>query len=571
MKLRWTVILFIVNALLLWGIITQLGNPPAERAFSGQTRLFLPLSKNDWDGIGVKSATTGWKVNKDRWGRWWIRSPYEWPARAGVVSRMSGTLATLAVDSSFAVEELGRVGQTLKSYGLDNPRAVLEISSGSRTLLYKIGDATPLGNKIYVMSADEKEVWVVDGVLNEYLNLTAAQIKQEGFFPFELIELEAVELEQGGVSRRLERKTGSNLWQLKLADGSLELKPGAWENWLVRLSNTPTVEAGAANVVQVLKTPTGRLNFQTLYGRRSLLLGDLDKTGGKRSVQWEGENNAFWVRADAVSAQNLEEFLETRPVPLNPSDISSLDWTKGEKNLSLRKLESGKWVLLNKENTPADAAAVELLLEKLCAVEGKPSLTVPGVVVAETLRLQTPKQVVELKIAASEPKIIILALGGKLSYEVAEWESIPAEENLIDRTVFEWSEGRDLSFVLTKRLAKKVGVAAEAVEPAESVAPTVVEYAAKSPPAEALRSLLHGGLKAEKFLTTMPEKENILLTAELVITPIDVQKDSVSDKTVSPLTLVLAKTATGWVVQYAQKNFEPERNFADFLDLLIEL
>lgn len=547
MKLRWTLILIVINALLLWAVVQHIMYSPAQRAFDSQVKTFLPLSKTDWDGMGVSTPASAWKVSRDRWGHWWLRSPIEWPAKPAIVSRMNGYLATLSIDSAFAVGELGRVGQGLRSYGLETPRAVLEVMSGAKTLSYKIGNTTPLGNKVYVLSADEKEVWVVDAGINEYLAYTPEQLRQEGFFPFNIIELEALDVEQNGVTTRFERKQGTNVWQLKLGDKFLELKPGLWETWLQNLSKVSTASSVKTDEAQqALRTPAARLNFQMLYGRRSLVVGDADKSGTQRTARWEGTQETFYIPSDVLAAlQQPERFLEPRPLPLIPSEVMSFDWTVGGNTLSLRKLERGQWVVASQINAPADGEAVNNLLESLCSIEAKAKIRASNNAPqsAEKIRLQTAKQTVELGLTRTDGKVEAAYADSRVAYETAAWPNAPTAESMLDRRIFEEqpAELTSISFKTTTDGKE-------------------ISYAADTAQAQALAALLKNTLRVQRWL---PASETPAGTAthQLEVTAARGTQG-----------LDFWKTQKGWVGQNAQKKFfEADAGLSLFLDTLVNL
>ena len=545
MKLRWTLILFGLNALLLWVVIGQAVDSPSKRAFESQVRTFLPLGKTDWDGMGVSTPTERWRVSRDRWGHWWLKSPSEWPAQASLASRMNGYLSTLPVDSVFAVKELGRVGQSLRSYGLDNPRAVLEVSSGAKTLSYKIGNTTPLGNRVYVLSADEKEVWVVDAGINEYLSYTAQMLRQEGFFPFSLAELEAVEVEQKGATTAFERKKGTNQWQLKVGEKLLALKSGTWEDWLQKLSGTNVANASMLDTAQqVLNTPSARISFQTLYGRRTLLVGELSKNGARRWVQWEGSQEAFLIPADSLAALQPDRLLEDKPLPVLPKDIVALDWTVGVDKLSLRKLEGGQWVIASDNNAAADPSAVEEVLQALCSTEASPKIkteTTLEKTAAEQLRLQAAGQTIELTIVRSKNGTAeITGAEGRVTYSCPRWPASPAVAALVDRRIF-----TEAAPQLQSVLMKKMSDGSEK------------RYEAETPQGQALAAILKNTPRAQRWLTQAPT-EAASWRMEVVT-----QAQTV--------TLELWKTPEGWVGGTGGRWFVAEDALARWIETLISL
>jgi hypothetical protein len=547
MKIRWTVILLGLNLLLLWGVAEQFNVSPTERSFGNQVHSFLPLSRSDWDGLGVSTAGDSWSASRDRWGHWWIKAPFDWPAKEGVISRMSGYLLTLPVDSAFAVEDLGRVGQSLHSYGLDNPRAVLQVSSGAKVFSYKIGNTTPLGNKVYVLSSDQKEIWVVDSGINEYVSYKPAFLRQEGFFPFNLMELEAVELSLHDGTLAYNRVPGSNLWQLKMDGKTLPVSDGAWEKWMERLSVTQLSESlGPDLLQQSLKGSVGMITFQTLYGRRTLYLGGLDKTTDSYRVQWEGEKGSFNVPASCMGILSPENFMDSHPFSLNPEDVSSVDWGNAKDSVSLRKLESGQWVVASLSNAAASASEVKSLLMKVAGMEGLPVIKSKPLAFdpsGEKLRMEGSGKTEELWIQRSKGKSAVMTHDGLLVYEIDDCPQLPRAVTLLDNTVF------------PRGMADLTGFSFKMLE-----SPTVKNYSVDTPQGRALSVLLGGNPRATRWLEAEegkslggPIADMELLTKE------------------KSLRVELWHRANGWIGRIDGGYFEWGPDMAAFLDTIRDL
>lgn len=79
---------------------------------------------------------------------WWLVQPYEWPAEPNALNRIVNELQFLEHDTSFAVADLTKSGQTLADYGLEQPALTLTFTSASREYTLKIGDDTKIGNRL---------------------------------------------------------------------------------------------------------------------------------------------------------------------------------------------------------------------------------------------------------------------------------------------------------------------------------------------------------------------------------------------------------------------------------------
>ena len=372
MRLRWTIILILLNGVLLWAIAHRLAQPAATEAFEAQIRSFLPLQKSQWDAFAVSDAAGAWSASRDQWGRWWLKSPFEWPARYERFARMVAFLTTLKIESAFSTTELTRVGQSLRSYGLETPHAILKVSSLGQTLTYKVGNPTPLGNKRYVLSPSEEEIWVVDGELMEFLITDTTALRQEGFFPFETVELESVTVQLDSLEMRLERKAAASQWQLKYKEGTFALKEGIWDDWLNSLSGqTPTQFETLDAEKQGLKTPAGRLIFKTLYGRRALLMGGL-ASPKSRWVQWEGSKSVFTLSEDLLGQLSLGKLLPSQAFA--GANFDKLVWKTPQEELRLEKDASGNYQIIEgSSRIPTDPAKVEKYRLYMVSLEAIPA------------------------------------------------------------------------------------------------------------------------------------------------------------------------------------------------------
>jgi len=548
MKIRWTVVLLVINLLLIWGVVDQFCAPPVERSFNSQMRSFLPLSRADWDGLGVSTSGFMWSASRDRWGHWWIKAPFDWPAKEGVVSRMNGYLLTLQVDSAFAVEDLGRVGQSLHSYGLDNPRAILQVSSGAKGLSYKIGNTTPLGNKVYVLSSDQKEIWVVDSGINEFISYKPSALRQEGFFPFNLMELESVEVTLRDDVFTYSRVPGSALWQLKMNGRVFPVGDGMWEKWMKLLSSAQVAEISGPDLLQQSsKGSVGMIVFQTLYGRRTLYLGGSDKTTDTYQVQWEGEKQSFGVPASNMGVMDPNNFVNPHPVSLNPEDISSLDWTDLNGTISLRRLESGQWVVASLANAAASTPDIKDLLMRLSATQGVPLIKkspTQSDLAYEKVRLGSASGDVELWISRQKGKVLVMTNNGFLVYDVDGCPQRPALKDLLENAIFPAGiaqlSGFSFSSLKERALTK--------------------DYSLESPQGKALRSLIGSTPKVSKWLEASEGKQLGDPSAKMDL--------HLHDKTLS---VDLWHSQRGWIGRIDGRYFEMGSDMAAFLDVISAL
>jgi len=438
MRLRWTLTLIVINLILIWLVAGGLVKPATRRGFEAQVSTFLPLQKADWDYLSVSTDEGGWTAQRDSWGRWWLKSPVEWPGRYERFSKMISFLTTLKIESAFSASQLKRVGQSLMSYGLEKPQGILEIGSQGKTESYKIGSATPLGEKLYVLSERNDEIWVVSRELLSYIDPAYEPYKADGFFPFDIVELENVSVQLGDESFKLERKSNTSSWQLVLEDQKVLLKQGAWERYLDELGQqTPSefVELDAAQ--QGLKVPAGRLIFKTLYGRRALLIGGLANTQ-QRWVQWEGSKNAFTLPQSLLDGLKPENFVGKSLLDAPIQQVLGLSWKSSEGSFVLQKTDDG-WRIGSgdQDMQPADETTIKEYLIYLLALEGEPFFKEPIFLSsAPLLTLQTSSQSTAYRFASD----YLLAADGQLHYRFGEPFSPPSFSKFVSKAFIEKPE-----------------------------------------------------------------------------------------------------------------------------------
>jgi hypothetical protein len=377
MKLRWTLLLLAINLILMGLFVRQCSHPASMRAFEQLSRNFLPIEGESWDGVEIARGDGDWRVNRDRWGQWWLKSPIEWPARSDRMARLMGCLLSLKVESSFSAADLKRVGQNLHSYGLDVPRAELTVSNSNRTLRYKIGSITPLGGKLYVLSPDGEEIWVVDGALDEYISWTFDQLHQDRFFPFEVAELMGIDLETPSQKMSFDRSDAGG-WIWKVGELPTPLKKGALDRFVAQLGGLKVSEFEKLSAdAQGLRLPYGRLAFRMLYGRRVLLLG-APAGDDSRWAQWEGSKTVFKLPQAILDSLNAVNLLPDMPFDFDSTAVTSLEVRLPSGNWSADRDDAGNW---SSAGESLDPEQVQKYLLSILAIQGSPRLG--GVSVAD--------------------------------------------------------------------------------------------------------------------------------------------------------------------------------------------
>jgi hypothetical protein len=195
MRTKVTLVLVFLNVVLFYYIFYHELPAQDERKLLETRRRVLPPEVAGLDSFtrtGRASPTV--RIEK-RGDAWWLTQPSEWPANLNAVSRIVNELQYLEHETSFAVADLAKTGQTLADYGLADPALVFTFGSAGRTYTLRIGDDTKIGNRLYILSPDGSRIHVVGRSLADTLNLTLEQLRSPSIFTVPVFEVRSLGLQ----------------------------------------------------------------------------------------------------------------------------------------------------------------------------------------------------------------------------------------------------------------------------------------------------------------------------------------------------------------------------------------
>jgi hypothetical protein len=155
--------------------------------------------------LEINQANRPEPIRLERRGETWnLVRPIEWPANAFAVRRILNELQQLRSQASFAVRDLAKNGQSLADYGLEKPPVVLtfipalqsDAGSGEPVTL-RIGETSPVGNRLYVLQPDGERVHVVNRSLAESVAVGVDELRSDAIFTIRIFELRSLNLQTG--------------------------------------------------------------------------------------------------------------------------------------------------------------------------------------------------------------------------------------------------------------------------------------------------------------------------------------------------------------------------------------
>lgn len=386
MRFKFTVVLLLLNiiaASFLWFLGRE---DLRQRDSIREGRGLLGPEVMEIDYLAISGASVPERrVLERRQDRWFLTEPIDWQANSFAVQRILSQLQFMDKDVSFETAELGRSGQSLADYGLEDPSLVLTYHLRGEEGAFRIGDATRVGNRLYVLAPDGKRVMVVSRSLIDSLILDLQDLRSQQVFDIPVFEIRSLSIQTTEpVNQRVRLIRDGESWRfeapLETAANSNLVDTTIARITALKVHRFVTGDEAAAATTG-LGNPTLRVTLQGSSRRQTLAVGNA--VAGS-----EGESRRFYARIGdnptvfTISGAPLEvlrnahvELRERRFMNFDPRKVTGVEIGKGDQQVSLQKLETGVWQVFETggngrlQARGADAAAVEGLLNSLRNLE----------------------------------------------------------------------------------------------------------------------------------------------------------------------------------------------------------
>ncbi len=302
-------------------------------------------------------------------GEWRLTRPADAPVNAAVVERMIAGMAAVERGELIRAETLIERGLTPADYGFDEPRARITFKNNRGTFTWLIGRDAPLGEMLYVMSADGGDIIAAPKTLLNLVPEDPAWIRDRSLFA-----------SKAGAVRGIDLRRAGGFLQLRQSDG----------DWMIQQPHVGRADRLGVNTLieKMLSARIGRFiddkpTDLTIYGleEASLELTLFTESGetqtlriGKvlpeqpelRYAKWVDDYSVFTVPAEWAATFELDgDTLRNRKVmdeQLNR--ISSLTITAGERQIELVQTNN-QWQVIRPARWDAEPASIRAILEAI--------------------------------------------------------------------------------------------------------------------------------------------------------------------------------------------------------------
>ena len=419
MRFRLTVILLLLNVALLSALYYFERSAASAERFSLDQRLVLsPIMVDEADGLRMERTDLDqrWELVQRQGQHWELVSPMRWAANPFAINRLFHTLRTLEWETRFTLRDLERAGQSLADYGLDEPRGVVRIRRGEEEILLRIGQATEVGQRLYILSPDEREVLVVNRELLASFAMELDDLRSEQVLSIPAYETRGLQVQTGGATGpkvRLRRVGGAWMLESPLEAAADQSKVEAALKGMESLTpvSFPHVDAE----VHGLEAPQMRITLEGNNRRQTLLLGNETARGSRHYARLEDNPTVFTVASEPleVFAEAQVTLRDRRLLRFSPESLSAIDVMGQDRSLTLQRLETGAWQVVRRAPTDrlqswsAEAEVVQALLRSMEQLEAvRFGSDAPSSSDLEARGLQSPQRRITLR-GETEQSILV--------------------------------------------------------------------------------------------------------------------------------------------------------------------
>ena len=382
MRFKLTLVLFVLNALAFltihyWTDEIGLGQETASGVTGWDSSEILAINRIEMSGALLDAPRILEKKNN----QWVILSPVDWPANYFAVQRILTQLEFLNVEARFTVQDILQADQKLSDYGLEDPILVLTLFSGRNTVVLKIGAPTELGNRLYILGPDEKEVIVVNKDFLDSLVVDLIDLKNSQIFDIPLFEVNSITV-QMNKPNALKVRLVKNDQQWKLEAPIQALADNARVESILAQLNAVSIDefVDSSNLsLYGLVDPSVRVTIQGGTRRQTLLVGQPVSHDDALCYYAKLENSPMVFKLCSTVIEQLkdaQEILRDRTIlVLDPQKINSVEIVQSEKSVILQKLENESWKVAAKNAGVAsvsfngDTKIIEGLIESFSNLE----------------------------------------------------------------------------------------------------------------------------------------------------------------------------------------------------------
>ncbi len=416
MRTKVTLVLLFLNVALFFFIFKFERQWRTEAASLEARHRVLGAEATDIRSLEFTSTTPGGSFSLVRRGdrdAWLLTRPLDWPANLTAVQSIRQELQLLENETSFAVKDLAKSGQSIADFGLDKPKLTVAFTSSdaaAKPTVLSFGDTTKTGNRIYILSPDGDRIHVVNRTRVDSLMLPLDRLRADTLLTIPVFEAKSLTVQTatldptrtaGGTGVRVHIRRDNSRWTF---DSPITARAGkaALEGAINDLNKLHPLAFVATNPPTLPSAaPTLRIGIEGNNRRETLFLGEpvAPPAAGRQNTDYYAQLEDRTAVFTVTIPNDLIETLRNAPEKLRdkhllpdllPAAVTAITLAApvqpDQTPLTLQRLEvaanattrEGTWQIVRRgdagpglQTTPADGPTVQRLLARLVQLEAK--------------------------------------------------------------------------------------------------------------------------------------------------------------------------------------------------------
>lgn len=367
MRFKFTISLLILNLILFSCIFFLKKNNATFSTDNDYGFLAFPLSdisKIELSGTALTAPKTLIKQNN----QWFITSPIHWPANLFAIQRILTQLQFLQPEISFSFQEIQNSGQSLADYGLESPNLTINLYSQQQKLTtLRIGNPTPVGKNIYLLSSNQNSISVIKQSLIDSLSMDLENLRSQQIFNISLFELKDLSihiLSPHNLKIRLTKNNHQWFFETPIQSPANSSLVDNAIHQLISLNIKKFLPAEDHTTTHHgLLNPSMRVTLGDDHQRQTLLIGNHDTSDPSQETyfaQLEGSPTIFTISPQFLFAlKDAQDALrEKRFLAFAPENVTDITLSTPHHSIPLQKTENHRWQLLSK-NASGNISPIE--------------------------------------------------------------------------------------------------------------------------------------------------------------------------------------------------------------------
>ncbi len=350
---------------------------PAQHAAAGAAMAARLLPDFDASKVtSIEILRSNILIRVERTNGVWRLAQLQYPAQSAAIENWLALVGAVHRRANITAKELLAEPGGPAAFGIENPTATVTLQQGARTFRFRVGNKTPVGDKLYVQFVGADGVYVTESAPVDYLPMTATDWRDPTFAPLSGIKFNRAVVRAGTREFEVQRDSTNQVWRLT-KPRSARVDNGLLEQLFQQLQATRVTQfvsdiPGSDLEPYGLQPP--ELMLTLADATNNVLIFEFGKSPTNEAGTVFARRSTFPTivtvpkELPARLRAPYTDFLDRRLIEVAPDAVSRIEVRAAER-FELQKLTNGSWRVVEPVNFPADPGLVAVFFKRLNALQ----------------------------------------------------------------------------------------------------------------------------------------------------------------------------------------------------------